>query len=92
MNTIILIPLIIVSLLPWQPQPGDENLIRGGALVVYQDKDRVAGYLPSPCHELRIDGEKVYSVLDPDAGDCLQTLTWFDVYIGEYHVINNYNH
>lgn len=78
MNYLVFVPLLIASLLPWQPQPGDSLLVEGTAWVVERDDYHVAGYLPTPCHQARMDGDRVYSVADPGLF-CLQTLTPFEI-------------
>lgn len=78
MHTIIFIPLIIASLLPWQPQPTDKYLVEASVYVIERTPEHVTGYKRTPCHEVRVDGDRVYSVVDPDAM-CSQTLTKFEI-------------
>jgi hypothetical protein len=98
---------------PWQPTSGDDKLIRGEAFVNQsqilvlesfppQFMLNVAGALPTPCHELRVEISdpdeqnriyiEVYSVSEPDE-ICVQVLESFDESVplegfpsGEYSV------
>jgi hypothetical protein len=87
---------------PYAPQPGDLDLMSG---PVYLDSVELltlesyplqftlalAGSLPTPCHQLRVDVRtpdaqnrievRVYAVADPNAV-CIQVLEPFDVNIG----------
>ena len=78
MTVLIYIPLLIASLCPWQPQPGDSALVEAPVFVIEQNDYHVIGLMPTPCHQVRIDGDRVYSVVKPDTF-CLQTLTRFEV-------------
>lgn len=78
MTSLIFLPLLIASLLPWQPQPGDSQLVEAAVFVIEQNDYHVTGYKPTPCHQVRIAGDRVYSVVEPDIY-CLQTLTLFEV-------------
>jgi len=85
---IIFIPLLIASLLPWSPRPSDAALIRGSVFYTQVDGSQVSGYLPTPCHELRINQTEarldIYSVLAPGTM-CDQTLYYFSVDIMPEH-------
>jgi hypothetical protein len=98
---------------PWQPASGDDKLIRGEAYVNEsqilvlesfppQFMLNIAGALPTPCNELRVEISdpdeqnriyvEVYSVSEPDE-ICVQVLEPFDESIplvgfpsGEYSV------
>lgn len=78
MDYVILLPLVIASLFPWQPQPADKYLVEASVYVIEQTPEHVTGYKRTPCHEIRVDGDRVYSVVDP-AAMCVQTLTEFEV-------------
>jgi hypothetical protein len=101
---------------PWEPAPGDENLNRGEVFIEEssililesfppQFTVQLAGNLPTPCHQLRVEVAEpdqqnrihlqVYSVVDPDEV-CLQVLEPFQANIplgtpppGEYTVLVN---
>ncbi len=83
------------------PQPGDNDLNRANAItssiyLAFSDSVpaevllHISGYLPTPCHELRIsvptpdeDGDlfvEVYSVTKPNQ-DCEQVLRAYDITI-----------
>ena len=89
-----------------RPASGDERLVAGNVYIEFTDilllesypvqvRLQIAGNVPTPCHELRVDaGEPdaenripvaVYSVSDPGV-DCIQVLEPFDVTIplGDY--------
>jgi hypothetical protein len=78
MHYLILLPIIIASLSPYAPRAGDETMIRQSVIIEYNDGYRVSGWLRTPCNELRIDGDEVYSVYPPDV-NCMQTLEYFAV-------------
>ena len=78
MNYVILLPLVIASLFPWQPQPTDKYLAEASVYIIEQTPEHVTGYKRTPCHQVRVDGDRVYSVVDP-AAYCLQTLTAFEI-------------
>jgi hypothetical protein len=78
MNYIVLLPIVITSLFPWQPQPTDKYLVEASVYIIEQTPEHVTGYKRTPCHEVRVDGSRVYSVVDPDVS-CVQTLTKFDI-------------
>jgi hypothetical protein len=103
---------------PWEQTAGDNSRVRGEVFlestdIVILESDtpkfvlRLAGALPTPCHELRVAVSKpddendiqveVYSVTDPDE-ICIQVLEPFDTTIplgvlaaGEYQVVVNGN-
>jgi hypothetical protein len=83
---------------PFAPQPGDANLSRGNAFVQEaslviresyppQISLNIAGDLPTPCHQLRVQIGKptpdnkinadVYSVVNPDR-ICIQVIEPFE--------------
>ena len=95
-----------VNLPPYSPQPGDSALTKGIAMtnsvyVIFNDADpvevilHISGYLPTPCHELRViipepdeNGDifvEVYSLVEPDK-ICEQVLRAYDesINIGTY--------
>lgn len=78
MNYIILLPLVIASICPWQPQPADKYLVEAPVYIIEHTPEHVTGYKRTPCHQVRVDGDRVYSVVDPDAM-CVQTLTQFEI-------------
>ena len=62
---------------PWEPAPGDENLVRGEVSIKGQDVLvqesfppqfvlKLSGALPTPCHQLRV------KVNDPDPQNQIQ--------------------
>ena len=86
---------------PWEPAPGDENLSRGEAFVEEMDilvlesfppqfVLNLAGSLPTPCHQLRVEVSEpdeqdriqveVYSLIDPNEV-CIQVLEPFEANI-----------
>jgi len=88
-----------VELPAYYPQPGDSALTKGVAMtnsvyVIYNDTDpvevilHIGGYLPTPCHELRVvipdpdeNGDifvEVYSLTEPNL-DCEQVLRAYDI-------------
>jgi len=82
MTYVILIPFVLANLGYWTPQQRDADMIRGVAFVTEITETTVSGFLPTGCHQVRIDDSYdpvlVYSVLDPES-HCLQTITPFFV-------------
>ena len=78
----IYIPLLVIALASWTPRPSDASMVRGDVFYIQVDGSTVSGWLPTPCHDLRIDetGDAldVYSVTAPGMY-CCQTLTYFEV-------------